>query len=585
MKKIIVLLVVLAAVHTSCKENTKRSPSTIVDIQFQELSDEFVEGYLAWRPQTGVYLGLHEFDGKTTDISKESIEEELVRLKRFDQKLSSFDIASLSPEMYYDYRILQNGIKKEIFDFEGMEYFSLNPMVYAGALDVSIYINRDFAPLEDRVRSIIAIENDASSIFNHAKLNLADSLAEPFIKTAILMTNGFVEFLEGDLVLALKDVKNDSLMRVFEVANKNAIVELKAFATFLENEKLPKAHNKYALGKETYQKMLLDQENISISPEEILAIGLEELNREKEVFISMAKIIDPNKSHVEVNQSLQKEHPTADQLIPSVRENLESIREFLIKNQIVTIPSEALAQVKETPKYARSLGMASMNSPGPFEKIATEAYYYITPPEIAWTEEQREEWLSMFTYYTTDIISIHEVYPGHYMQFLHLNASSASDIQKIFGSYAFIEGWAHYSEKMMIDEGFGDTGDPIKAAKYHLAQSGESLVRLCRLCVSVKMHCEEMSVEEATRFFMDNWFQGEEPCRQEATRGTYDPGYLYYSFGKLQMIKLREDYQKQEGDNFSLQKFHDLVLDQGMPPIQLLRESILIEKEIWDDIL
>jgi uncharacterized protein (DUF885 family) len=191
----------------------------------------------------------------------------------------------------------------------------------------------------------------------------------------------------------------------------------------------------------------------------------------------------------------------------------------------------------------------------------------------------------MFTYYTTDIISIHEVYPGHYIQFLHLNASTASDIQKIFGSYAFTEGWAHYSEKMMIDEGFGDTGDPIKAAKYRMAQSGESLVRLCRLCVSVKMHCEGMSVDEATRFFMDNWFQGEEPCRQEAIRGTYDPGYLYYSLGKLQMIKLREDYQKQEGDKFSLQKFHDLVLDQGMPSIQLLRESLLVDKEIWDDIL
>ena len=585
MKKIIVLLLGLSAVLTSCKEGPKVSSSTTTDIEFQELSDEFIEGYLAWRPQTSVYLGLHEYDGKTTNISKESIEEELARLKSFNQRLSAFDVSSLSPGMYYDYRILQNGIRKEIFDFEEMEYFSVNPMVYAGALNVSIYINRDFAPLEERLKSIIAIENEATRIFMHAKSNLTDSLAEPFIKTAILMTNGFVEFLEGDLVLALEDVKNDSLMAEFELANKNAILELKSFATFLENEKLPKAHSKYALGKVKYQKMLLYQENISISPEEILAIGLEELNREKEVFTSMAQIIDPDRSPVEVYQDLQKEHPTAENLIPGVRENLESIREFLIENQIVTIPSEALAQVKETPKYARSLGMASMNTPGPFEKIATEAYYYITPPEISWTEKQKEEWLSMFTYYTTDIISIHEVYPGHYIQFLHLNASSASDIQKIFGSYAFIEGWAHYSEKMMIDEGFGDTGDPIKAAKYHLAQSGESLVRLCRLCVSVKMHCEGMSVDEATRFFMDNWFQGEQPCRQEATRGTYDPGYLYYSLGKLQMLKLREDYQKQEGDDFSLQKFHDLVLDQGMPSIQLLRESVLIDKEIWDDIL
>jgi hypothetical protein len=262
MKRIIVLLVVLSAIHTSCKESTKDSSSTAVDIAFQELSDDFIMGYLAWRPQTGVYLGLHEYDGKTTNISKASIAEELARLKRFDQKLSTFDVSSLSPGMYYDYRILLNGIQKEIFDFEVMEYFRLNPMIYAGALDVSIYIDRDFAPLEDRLKSIIAIENEASRIFAHAKLNLADSLAEPFIKTAILIANGFVEFLEGDLVLALKDVKNDSLMQEFELANKNASMELKAFAAFLENEKLPMAHSNYALGKEKYKKMLLYQEGI-----------------------------------------------------------------------------------------------------------------------------------------------------------------------------------------------------------------------------------------------------------------------------------------------------------------------------------
>jgi len=191
----------------------------------------------------------------------------------------------------------------------------------------------------------------------------------------------------------------------------------------------------------------------------------------------------------------------------------------------------------------------------------------------------------MFDYYTTDITTIHEVYPGHYIQFAHLNASSATKIEKISQSYAFVEGWAHYAEKMMIDEGYGNTGDPIKAAKYRLAQSGEALLRICRLCVSIKMHCEGMSVDDATKFFMDNWYQGEKPSRQEAIRGTFDPEYLYYSLGKLQILKLREDYKKQEGDNFSLQKFHDLLLDNGMPPIQIMREKLLKNKNIWTEIL
>ena len=226
-----------------------------------------------------------------------------------------------------------------------------------------------------------------------------------------------------------------------------------------------------------------------------------------------------------------------------------------------------------------------MDTPGPFEKNATEAYYYITPVNMKWTTVQQEDWLRSFNYYTTDIVSIHEVYPGHYTQFLHLNASSATKIEKIFGSYAFIEGWAHYCETMMLDEGYGNNGDPIRAAKFRLAQSGDALLRICRLCVSVKTHCEGMSVDSATQFLMDNWHQGEKPSRLEALRGTFDPAYLFYTIGKLEILKLRADYRAQEGAGFSLLKFHDAVLDNGMPPIELLREILLKDKNSWDKIL
>ncbi|HEY3250596.1 MAG TPA: DUF885 family protein, partial [Ignavibacteria bacterium] len=220
-----------------------------------------------------------------------------------------------------------------------------------------------------------------------------------------------------------------------------------------------------------------------------------------------------------------------------------------------------------------------------FETKAPEAYYYITPVENNWTEKQKDEWLTSFNYYTTDIVSIHEAYPGHYIQFLHLNSSPASKVQKIFGSYAFIEGWAHYTERMMVEEGFGRDKDSITAAKYKLAQLDESLLRLCRLCVSVKMHCERMSVEEATKFFMDNCYYERKPAEQEAIRGTFDPGYLNYSLGKFMILKLRDDYKKQEGSNYSLQKFHDKMLNSGMPPVPMLREILLKDKNIWNEIL
>ena len=211
----------------------------------------------------------------------------------------------------------------------------------------------------------------------------------------------------------------------------------------------------------------------------------------------------------------------------------------------------------ETPQYLRATSFASMDTPGPFETKATEAYYYVTPVESNWPPEQKEEWLTAFNYYTTDIVSIHEAYPGHYIQFLHLNASSATPVEKIFSGYAFIEGWAHYCEQMVVDEGFGadssaapGSPDALKAAKYRLAQTDEALLRICRLCVSIKMHCQGMTVDEATHFFQDNCYYEVKPAHSEAMRGTFDPEYLYYTLGKLEILNLREDYRKQEGAEF-----------------------------------
>jgi uncharacterized protein (DUF885 family) len=282
---------------------------------------------------------------------------------------------------------------------------------------------------------------------------------------------------------------------------------------------------------------------------------------------------------------MEKEHPTADSLIPESRKHVEAIRQYLIDHQICSMPSPVRIQVKETPLYARETSTASCDVPGPFETKAREAYYYITPVDSKWTAQQKEDWLASFNYYTTDVVTIHEAYPGHYTQFLHLNASSATRIEKIFNSYAFVEGWAHYTEKMMLDQGYGNDGDSIKAAKYRLAQSGDALLRVCRLCVSIKTHCQGMSVDEATKFFMDNWYQGDKPSRQEALRGTFDPGYLFYTLGKLEILKLRADYQQQEGAGYSLKTFNDAMMDNGMPPIRLMREILLKDKSKWGDTL
>ena len=585
--KQIISAAILFAVIISCNSNTKPGETAkgSADEAFQKLSEDYLAGYFAARPLFAVALGIHEgYDGKTSDYSKVALDAELSRMKSFETQLTAIDTAGLSKQNFMDYRILLSSIKSEIFNIEDEHTYTHNPMTYADAVDVNTYVKRDFAPLEERVKYIISTENALPALFAAAKANLEDSMPKSFIETAIQIAEGNAGFLKGDLLTALKDVKNDTLMAAFKKANDTGIKAYADFVQWLQKEKLPKANNAYAIGKENYKKMLLYSEGITMEPEQILAIGMQELKKEQDEFNAAAKIIDPNKKPIDVYHDLQKDHPTADSLIPVVKEHLESIRQFLIDHKICSIPSEVRVQVKETPQYARATSTASMDMAGPFEKKATESYYYVTPVDASWNAKQKEDWLNQFDYYTTDNVTIHEAYPGHYTQGLHLNASSATKIEKIFGSYAFVEGWAHYCEKMMVEQGYAAT-DSIATAKHRLAMSGDALLRICRLCNSIKIHCQGSTIEEGTKFFMDNWYQGEKPSYQESLRGSFDPGYLFYTVGKLEILKLRNDYQQQEGSNFSLQKFHDAMMDNGMPPVIMLREILLKDKSKWNQVL
>ena len=557
---------------------------------FQRLAADYIAGYLVWRPQLGTTLGLHEYDGGITDYDRASLERELQRLKTYDRQMAELNPLQLPPRSAYDYRILRAAIQRELFAFEQMQTYSRNPMTYAGALDVNIYIKRDFAPLEQRVQSIIAILNQAPNIFAAARRNLADVLPRPMVETAIEQANGAADFLERDLVEAVRDVKNPGLLEAFGGANRRAIYALRDFAAYLKEEKLPRADASYALGRDKYIKLLQYGELVSLPPEKLLDLGLRELRRKQQTFAEAAKAIDPERPPVEVFQEIQRDHPTELTLLPDTARNLEVLRQFVVSHDLVTLPSSVRARVAETPQYLRATSFASMDTPGPFETRATEAYYYVTPPDSSWTPAQKDEWLTAFNDYTTDIVSTHEVYPGHYVQFLCLNASPATTIEKIFPSYAFTEGWAHYAEQMMLDEGFGATlaafpEERAKYAKYRLAQTDEALLRVCRLCVSIKMHCQGMTVDEATRFFQENCYYAEKPARQEAIRGAYDPEYLYYTLGKLEILKLRDDYAKQEGAGFSLRRFHDELLRHGAPPIRLLRQVMLNDPSLWGETL
>ena len=562
------------------------------DAEFEKVAEEYIKGWLAAHPISATSLGLHEYDGRINDYTRLSIDAELSRLRRFDERLKKFDPAKLGARAGVDLRILQAAIKRDLFDVVDMASFENNPMTYAQAIDVNVFIKRNFSPLEDRARSIITIENQTPNIIIAAKTNLAPVLPRPYVELAIQIARGSADFLKKELVEALKGLKDEKIIGAFQLSNRKASTALLDYASWLEKEKLPKATEQWAIGEEKYRKMLAETELVDLPPARVLEIGLAELKREQDAFAEAAAVLDPNRPAPEVFKDVKKDHPTPETLIADTAKNLEAIRQFLIDRDLITIPSKVRAEVKETPQFARATSFASMDTPGPFEKKASEAYYYVTPTEPEWPAEQKEQWLTAFNYYTTDVVSIHEAYPGHYTQFLHVNASEASKIKKIFGSYAFVEGWAHYTEKMVIDAGYGRSKsvtpteeETKRAAKFRMAQADEALLRLCRLVVSIKMHTQGMSVDDGAKFFMENCHYEEKPARQEAMRGTYDPGYLNYTLGKLQILKLRSDYEAQQGAEFSLKKFHDEMLKHGMPPIRLLREIMLKDKSKWGEVL
>jgi uncharacterized protein (DUF885 family) len=552
------------------------------DPAFPALADQYLSGYLAWRPGKAVALGFHEHDGRVTDFSRASIAAERIRLLQFGQKLERLNATALDPEAAWDLRVLQADIRREQFQFDAMRAYWANPMTYAGALDVNLYIKRDFAPLPDRVRSIVSILEQAPAIMTCARENLDAALPRPYIETAIEIAQGSAAFLETDLVAALREFQDSELRPRFEAANRTAVAELRGFVLYLRADKLPQATDRFAIGRDAYAQMLRT-EMITQSPEEILELGLRELRSQQQAFADTARQIDPTRPPIEVYRAIQQDHPTEQTLLPDTARNLEAIRQFLVDRRIVSVPSEVRPRVQETPPFDRATSFASMDTPGPFETKATEAFYYVTPVEPDWPAAQKEQWLTAFNEYTTDVVSIHEVYPGHYVHALWVKTTPLSQPKKILSSYAFTEGWAHYAEQMMLEEGFGHSGTPssttpradARAAKYRLAQQDEALLRLCRLCASVRLHCQGMTVDEATRFFQENCYYEEKPARQEALRGTYDPGYLFYALGKLMLLDLREQYRALKGPAFRLQAFHDEILAHGSPPIPLLSEHLL----------
>lgn len=539
-----------------------------MDRQFEHIASEFLRGWLRVHPSTASWLGFHEYDGWVEDSHHKAIEGEVERLSQTLSALEELNPERLSPENYSDYQILLHQIRSELLEYEEIQSWKRNPMLYAARFDVSGYVKRDYAPIEQRLRAVIAKEKKFPQIVESAKTNLLKQTARTFITTAIDIAEGHVVFLQSSLPREVAGADDGALQRQFEATNAEAVASVQDFVEYLKNELLPNANEEYALGPERFQKLLRYGEMVEKPLEELLERAMDELKRTQEAYRATARRIDRRKSLVEVLRSIANDHPAAESLIAEGAKTLEELRQFLIDRKIVSVPDTANLQVKESLPFDR-WAFASLDPPGLFETKTTEAYYYITPVEHHWSAEQKEEWLRAFNYPILKVLSIHEAYPGHYLHYLHYR-NVPSKVARVFGSYSAIEGWAHYAEQMMVDEGYGE-GDP----RIRFAQLHEALIRLCRYVVAIRMHTQGMTVDDAARFFMENAFMEGHPARKEAERGTFDPGYLNYTLGKLQILELRDEMKSRLGDRFSLREFHDAFLHHGALPIKLLREMVL----------
>lgn len=538
-----------------------------------KFADDYFAATFEAAPSYATATGIHDFDGKIEDLSEIAVKKRIATLEAQQQRLEAIiKSQKLSADEALDSEMLQSQIRAELFDTKTLESWRKNPMGYVGAPGgaIDLLMKRSFAPAKDRLKLVTSRLRGVPAMVAAMKANVQNPARE-FTDLAVRVAGGSVGFFRGTVATWAKGAAggDEALLVDFKVANEAAATSFEDASKWLKEDLLPRSKGSYAIGADAFSKKLLYEEMVDIPLDKLLAIGEANLAKDYAEFVATAKMIDPKKKPADVIHLLEAEHPSAEELIPAARRTIERIRQFLVDKKIITLPSDVLPHIEETPPYARNGGFASMDTPGAFETKANEAFYYVTPPEKEWPAKQTLEHLKLFNKSVMDVVTVHEAYPGHYTQFLYAK-QYPTKTRKILGVSSNAEGWAHYSEQMMIEQGFGD-GDP----KIKLAQLHEALLRDCRYIAGIKLHTQGMSVEDATKIFEERGMQQHANAYEEARRGAYNPTYLYYTLGKLMIYKLRGDVQQAKGAAFDLQTFHNDFVKQGALPLKLMRRILL----------
>jgi uncharacterized protein (DUF885 family) len=504
------------------------------------------------------------------DGSRRGVVDESAALNGFLTRLRAIDPGTLSFDKQLDHEQLVRAMTASIVANDAIRQWTKDPDVYSGGVTRAAYMimKRKFAPPADRLKSLIAREEKMPAFLDEGRKNL-DEPALIFTEIAIEQIDGNIRFFKNDVTAAFAEVTDKALLDRFTQTNQAVMTALADYKLYLLKTVLPKAGGGFAIGADTYAKALAANEMIERPLDELLRVAEGDRQRNEDAYQAALKAIDQHKPAARIVADVENDHPSASALLKSSQDALDSIRQFIVDRKIITIPPSDPATVKETPPFRRSTTSASMDTPGPFETAKLEAFYFMTLPDPRMKKAEQEEFLKSWYYPAIANVSVHEVYPGHYTQFLYA-ASFPSDVRKVYGAATNVEGWAHYAEQMMIDEGF-HADDP----RYRLAQLQDALLRDVRFIVGIKLHTQGMTIDEATKLFETQGHQPHPVAVLEAKRGAGDPLYGYYTMGKLMILKLRDDYRKKAGTTYSLQNFHDAFIKLGPLPLPLIRRAML----------
>jgi uncharacterized protein (DUF885 family) len=550
--------------------------------QFEKVSnDYFDQVYFPYGPTSGTQVGYHQYDTQLEDYSRKNIDAEIDALKRFEKRIEAIhpDAAAADFVPRSDREIVLSNIRSTLLTLETIRPWEKNADNYSStcANGAFVLMERKFASPDERLRSLIAREKQMPVVLAEARVNLKNP-PRVFTEIAIEQLPDIVSFFEHDVPLAFADAKDPALKEEFAQTNAAVIAALNSYLAWLKTDLLPQSNGDFRIGAETFSKKLLYDEMVDLPLDKLLEIGWADLRKNQAHFNEVAKELEPDKTPGAVLEELGENHPAPDQLLNSFRATFDGLISFIRAHHIVNIPSDVRPIVEETPPFMRATTFASMDTPGPYESHATEAYFNVTLPDPSMTPAQVEGYMHSFNIGTVISTAVHEAYPGHYIQFFWL-PQAPSRVRKLLGANTDIEGWAHYTEQMMLDEGYGQPGAGAKDERetkfLRLGQLQDALLRNARFIVGIQMHSGKMSFDEAVAFFQKEGYQSKETATVETKRGAGDPTYLYYTLGKLEIMKLREDMKKKQGAAFSLEEFHNNLLRQGFPPIKIVRKALM----------